>query len=84
MILRRETLLSLKALISTPKPNDPQDVVMVEQYLKDNEKFVSTARYWKQTFSKGAHLGIMEHKVQCLVDMGIPVDSENHIKKSWW
>ena len=84
MILIRETLLSLKALISAPKPNDPQDVVMVEQYLKDNEEFVTTACYWKQTFSKGAHLGIMEHKVQCLVDMGIPVDSENHVKTSRW
>ena len=84
MILRRETLLSLKALLSAPKPNDPQDVVMVEQYLKDNEEFVSIAHYWTQTFSKGAHLGIMEHKVQCVVDMGIPVDSESHIKKSWW
>ena len=65
----------MKAFLSTPKPNDPHDVLMVEQYLRDNEEFVSTACYWTQTFAKGAHLGIMEHKVQCLVDMGIPVDS---------
>ena len=54
---------------------------MVEQYLRDNEEFVSTARYWTQTFAKGAHLGIMEQKVQCLVVMRFPVANENHIKK---
>ena len=45
MILIRENLLSLKAFLSAPKPNDPQVVVMVEQYLRDNEEFVSIARY---------------------------------------
>ena len=54
---------------------------MVEQYLIDNEEVVSIAHYWTQTLSKGAHLGIMEQKVQCLVVMRFPVDNGNHIKK---
>ena len=45
MILIRENLLSLKAFLSAPEPNDPRVVVMVEQYLRDNEEFVSIAYY---------------------------------------
>ncbi|CAB4280434.1 unnamed protein product [Prunus armeniaca] len=67
----KTALLSVQALLSAPQPDDPQDAVVAQQYLKDYQTFVGTARYWTETFAKKSSLGI-EEKVQKLVEMGFP------------
>ncbi|KAF9607342.1 hypothetical protein IFM89_033930 [Coptis chinensis] len=53
------------------EPDDPQDAVVAQQYLRDYPTFVGTARYWTETFAKRASMGT-EEKVQKLVEMGFP------------
>ncbi|CAN6485512.1 unnamed protein product [Victoria cruziana] len=65
----KTALLSLQALLSSPQPDDPQDAVVAQQYLRDYSTFVGTARYWTETFAKRSSLGI-EEKVQKLMEMG--------------
>ncbi|XP_059641133.1 ubiquitin-conjugating enzyme E2 27 [Cornus florida] len=67
----KTALLSIQALLSTPEPDDPQDAVVAQQYLRDYQTFVGTARYWTETFAKSSTLGF-EEKVQKLVEMGFP------------
>ncbi|KAI3785910.1 hypothetical protein L1987_45036 [Smallanthus sonchifolius] len=67
----KTSLLSIQALLSTPQPDDPQDAVVAQQYLKDYQVFASTARCWTETFAKTSSLGV-EEKVQKLVEMGFP------------
>ncbi|KAJ0527903.1 putative ubiquitin-conjugating enzyme E2, UBA-like superfamily, Ubiquitin-associated [Helianthus annuus] len=67
----KTALLSIQALLSAPEPDDPQDAVVAQQYLKDYQTFASTARYWTESFAKTSSLGV-EDKVQKLVEMGFP------------
>lgn len=67
----KTALLSIQALLSAPEPDDPQDAVVAQQYLKDYQTFASTARYWTESFAKTSSLGV-EEKVQKLVEMGFP------------
>nr|AFK44991.1 unknown [Lotus japonicus] len=67
----KTALLSVQALLSAPQPDDPQDAVVAQQYLKDYQTFVNTARYWTESFAKVSSRGI-EDKVQKLVEMGFP------------
>ncbi|XP_077227354.1 ubiquitin-conjugating enzyme E2 27-like [Tasmannia lanceolata] len=67
----KTALLSLQALLSAPEPDDPQDAVVAQQYLRDYPTFLGTARYWTETFAKRASIGT-EEKVQKLVEMGFP------------
>nr|XP_043616574.1 ubiquitin-conjugating enzyme E2 27 [Erigeron canadensis] len=67
----KTALLSIQALLSAPEPDDPQDAVVAQQYLKDYATFASTARYWTESFAKTSSLGIDE-KVQKLTEMGFP------------
>ncbi|KAJ0440542.1 putative ubiquitin-conjugating enzyme E2, UBA-like superfamily, Ubiquitin-associated [Helianthus annuus] len=69
----KTALLSIQALLSAPEPDDPQDAVVAQQYLKDYQTFASTARYWTESFAKTSSLGV-EEKVQKLVEMGFPED----------
>ncbi|MFS8000615.1 putative ubiquitin-conjugating enzyme E2, UBA-like superfamily, Ubiquitin-associated [Helianthus anomalus] len=69
----KTALLSIQALLSAPEPDDPQDAVVAQQYLKDYQTFASTARYWTESFAKTSSLGVDE-KVQKLVEMGFPED----------
>lgn len=69
----KTALLSLQALLSAPAPDDPQDAVVAQQYIRDYRKFAGTARHWTETFAKTATLGIDE-KVHKLVEMGFPQD----------
>eukprot|EP01018_Ginkgo_biloba_P017693 Gb_31527 [translate_table: standard] len=69
----KTALLSLQALLSAPEPDDPQDAVVAQQYLRDHPTFLGTARYWTETFAKRTSLG-MEEKVQKLTEMGFPED----------
>ncbi|KAH6772033.1 ubiquitin-conjugating enzyme 27 [Perilla frutescens var. hirtella] len=65
----KTALLSVQALLSAPEPDDPQDAVVAQQYLRDYQTFVGTARYWTEAFAKTSSLGV-EEKVQKLVEMG--------------
>lgn len=67
----KTALLSLQALLSAPQPDDPQDAVVAQQYLRDHPTFVATARYWTDAFARRASIGT-EEKVQKLVEMGFP------------
>lgn len=69
----KTALLSIQALLSAPQPDDPQDAVVAQQYLKDYQTFAGTARYWTETFAKTSSLGV-EEKVQRLMEMGFPED----------
>ncbi|KAM7480190.1 hypothetical protein LguiA_028403 [Lonicera macranthoides] len=67
----KTALLSIQALLSAPEPDDPQDAVVAQQYLRDYQTFAGTARYWTETFAKASSRGV-EEKVQKLVEMGFP------------
>ncbi|KAL9258169.1 Ubiquitin-conjugating enzyme E2 27-like protein [Drosera capensis] len=67
----KTALLSLQALLSAPEPNDPQDAVVAQQYLREYKTFIGTARYWTEAFAMMASVGIDE-KVQKLTEMGFP------------
>ncbi|XP_071711126.1 ubiquitin-conjugating enzyme E2 27-like [Rutidosis leptorrhynchoides] len=67
----KTALLSIQALLSAPEPDDPQDAVVAQQYLRDYQTFAITARYWTESFAKSSSLGV-EEKVQKLVEMGFP------------
>ncbi|EYU32921.1 hypothetical protein ABFS83_09G067300 [Erythranthe nasuta] len=67
----KTALLSVQALLSAPEPDDPQDAVVAQQYLRDYQTFVGTARYWTESFAMTSSLGL-EEKVQKLMEMGFP------------
>ncbi|MQM08060.1 hypothetical protein Taro_040915 [Colocasia esculenta] len=69
----KTALLSLQALLSAPEPDDPQDAVVAQQYLRDYPTFAATARYWTEAFAKNTNVGV-EEKVRKLVEMGFPED----------
>ncbi|XP_047055851.1 ubiquitin-conjugating enzyme E2 27 [Lolium rigidum] len=77
----KTALLSLQALLSAPAPDDPQDAVVAQQYLRDKSTFVNTARYWTEAYAKSDSTG-MEEKVQKLVEMGFPEDMVRSALKS--
>ncbi|KAJ3678240.1 hypothetical protein LUZ60_002043 [Juncus effusus] len=77
----KTALLSLQALLSSPAPDDPQDAVVAQQYLRDYAKFVATAQHWTEAFAKRTSVGI-EEKVQKLVEMGFPEDMVRSALKS--
>ncbi|OVA17418.1 Ubiquitin-conjugating enzyme [Macleaya cordata] len=56
----KTALLSLQALLSAPEPDDPQDAVVAQQYLREYQTFVGTARYWTETFAKRTTMGTEE------------------------
>lgn len=37
--------------MSTPEPDSPQDAVVAKQYKGDYRTFVSTAKYWTETYA---------------------------------
>ncbi|CAI9787363.1 unnamed protein product [Fraxinus pennsylvanica] len=67
----KTALLSVQALLSAPEPDDPQDAVVAQQYLRDYPTFTGTARYWTEAFARTSSLGV-EEKVQKLMEMGFP------------
>ncbi|KAK4488957.1 hypothetical protein RD792_004748 [Penstemon davidsonii] len=67
----KTALLSVQALLSAPEPDDPQDAVVAQQYLREYQTYVGTARYWTEAFAKASSLNV-EEKVQKLVEMGFP------------
>lgn len=44
-------LVTIRALMATPEPNDPQDAIVAKQFLTDHDGFEDTARYWSQEYA---------------------------------
>lgn len=63
----RTALLSLQALMCEPVPDDPQDAVVANEYIKDKKKFEETARKWTEQY---ANWKVNEEKIKALIEMG--------------
>lgn len=50
----KSTLMSLRSLLCSPEPNDPQDAEVAKHYLRDKEDFEKTARYWTEIYANGS------------------------------
>lgn len=72
----KTALLSLQALLSAPEPTDPQDAEVAKQYLSNKDLFVSTARFWTESYANETS---EEDKVQRLVAMGL---AEDEVRKA--
>jgi ubiquitin-conjugating enzyme E2 D/E len=47
-------LLSILSLLTDPNPADPLMPEIADQYIKNREKFNSTAAQWTQTYASGS------------------------------
>mmetsp|Transcript_38963 Transcript_38963/g.64712 ORF Transcript_38963/g.64712 Transcript_38963/m.64712 type:complete len:200 (-) Transcript_38963:374-973(-) len=72
----RTALLSLQALMSAPEPDDPQDAVVAKQFKDKHSEFISTARYWTETFA--APKQDTNDKLKALMDMGFTEQQCRH------
>jgi len=63
----KTALLSLRALLSSPEPNDPQDAEVAKMYIGDRKKFEKTAKFWTETYAKEVNYDAM---IKGLEDMG--------------
>ena len=68
----KTALLSLQALLSCPEPNDPQDAVVAQQYLKEKDAFDRTAREWTEKYATNK---LYEDQVKKLSQMGFSEES---------
>ncbi|KAK0548228.1 Ubiquitin-conjugating enzyme E2 1 [Tilletia horrida] len=50
----KSTLLSLRSLLCSPEPNDPQDAEVAKVYLSDQAAFQRTAKYWTEIYANGS------------------------------
>ncbi|KAE8268598.1 hypothetical protein A4X09_0g3743 [Tilletia walkeri] len=50
----KSTLLSLRSLLCSPEPNDPQDAEVAKVYLSDQAAFKATAKYWTEIYANGS------------------------------
>jgi len=56
----RTTLISLQVLLSSPKPDDPQDAEVAKHYTTSKQGFDETARYWTHLYAGGPAVKEME------------------------
>jgi len=47
-------LMSVQSLLSSPEPNNPQDVEIAEHYKTNRQSFEETARYWTRVYARGS------------------------------
>lgn len=47
----KSTLLSLRSLLCSPEPNDPQDAEVAKHYTSDFASYERTAREWTQKYA---------------------------------
>lgn len=71
----KTAMLSLQALMCSPEPNDPQDAVVATMFKDRHAEFLSTAKYWTDSYAKpvaAATEGVttVHPTVQKLMDMG--------------
>ncbi|PWY98775.1 putative UBC1-E2 ubiquitin-conjugating enzyme [Testicularia cyperi] len=50
----KSTLMSLRSLLCSPEPNDPQDAEVAKHYLRDRKDFEKTAKYWTEIYANGS------------------------------
>ncbi|SAM68148.1 probable UBC1-E2 ubiquitin-conjugating enzyme [Ustilago bromivora] len=50
----KSTLMSLRSLLCSPEPNDPQDAEVAKHYLRDKNDFEKTARSWTEVYANGS------------------------------
>lgn len=69
----RTVLLSIRALLSDPEPNDPQDAVVAKQVLTNPEMFRKTASVWTFIHAGGWKDPDAEYHgmVERMVEMGV-------------
>uniref|UniRef100_A0AAV1TEF2 E2 ubiquitin-conjugating enzyme n=1 Tax=Peronospora matthiolae TaxID=2874970 RepID=A0AAV1TEF2_9STRA len=69
----KTALLSIQALLSAAEPTDPQDAEVAKMYLHDQKQFLSTARFWTESYAKQTNTGD-DAALSRLMDMGFPSD----------
>jgi hypothetical protein len=47
----KTALISLQALMCAPEPSDPQDAEVANMYLRNREQFLSTAKFWTESYA---------------------------------
>jgi len=78
----KTALLSLRALLSSPEPNDPQDAEVAKMYISDRKKFEKTAKFWTETYAKEVNYDTM---VKGLEDMGFDkASAKKALEKHDW
>jgi len=78
----KTALLSLRALLSSPEPNDPQDAEVAKMYISDRKKFEKTAKFWTETYAKEVNYDAM---IKGLEDMGFDKSSaKKALEKHDW
>lgn len=50
----KSTLMSLRSLLCSPEPSDPQDAEVAKHYLSDRAGFEETAKYWCKIYADGS------------------------------
>ncbi|EPQ26265.1 uncharacterized protein PFL1_06200 [Pseudozyma flocculosa PF-1] len=50
----KSTLMSLRSLLCSPEPSDPQDAEVAKHYMSDKADFEKTARYWTEIYANGS------------------------------
>jgi ubiquitin-conjugating enzyme (huntingtin interacting protein 2) len=67
----KTALLSLQALMCAPEPSDPQDAEVANMFTGNHDQFLSTARYWTETYAlEASQVKEIHPAVQRLMDMG--------------
>lgn len=74
----KTVLISLRSLLTTPEPYDPQDAQVAKHYISDREDFDKTAKYWTLTYApKNANsdipsdeIGLDKTSINQLCEMG--------------
>lgn len=46
--------MSLRSLLCSPEPSDPQDAEVAKHYLSDKKGFEETAKYWCKIYADGS------------------------------
>jgi len=78
----KTALLSLRALLSSPEPNDPQDAEVAKMYISDRKKFEKTAKFWTETYAKEVNYDAM---IKGLQDMGFDkASAKKALEKHDW
>eukprot|EP00597_Dinobryon_sp_UTEXLB2267_P006858 CAMPEP_0170082356 /NCGR_PEP_ID=MMETSP0019_2-20121128/17975_1 /TAXON_ID=98059 /ORGANISM="Dinobryon sp., Strain UTEXLB2267" /LENGTH=166 /DNA_ID=CAMNT_0010297207 /DNA_START=35 /DNA_END=535 /DNA_ORIENTATION=- len=67
----KTAMLSVQALLCSPEPNDPQDAVVATMYKERHAEFLTTAKYWTESYAKPAGTSSELHpSVKKMMDMG--------------
>jgi ubiquitin-conjugating enzyme (huntingtin interacting protein 2) len=78
----KTALLSLRALLSSPEPNDPQDAEVAKMYINDRKKFEKTAKFWTESYGKEVNYDAM---IKGLEDMGFDkASAKKALEKHDW